>query len=63
MLVEHKGAVSIEQFEMPLPPGPVADSLGGRSPSLGDLALNVFWEAPTDAAAATIEALGRRRGL
>jgi hypothetical protein len=54
---EHKGVVAIEQFEMPLPPGPVANSLGVARATLGDLALNVFWEAPADAAPATIEAL------
>ena len=42
---------------MPLPPGPVAASLGVARATLGDLALNVFWEAPADAAASTIEAL------
>ena len=52
LLIEHKGAVAIEQFEMPLPPGPVEDSLGAARAILGDLALNIFWEAPTDEAAA-----------
>ena len=56
-IAEHKGVVAIEQFEMPLPPGPVADSLGVARATLGDLALNVFWEAPADAAPSTIEAL------
>ena len=56
-IAEHKGVVAIEQFEMPLPAGPVADSLGVARATLGDLALNVFWEAPADAAPATIEAL------
>ena len=54
---EDKSVVAIEQFEMPLPPGPVADSLGVARAILGDLALNVFWEAPADKAAATIKAL------
>jgi hypothetical protein len=49
--------VSVSQFEMPLPPGPVAESLGVARATLGDLALNVFWEAPADAAASTIKAL------
>lgn len=53
----HKGVVSIRQFEMPLPSGPVAKSLGVARATLGDLALNVFWEAPAEAAAKTIEAL------
>ena len=57
LLAEHKGAVAIEQFEMPLPPGPVEDSLGTARAILGDLALNIFWEAPADDAPATIEAL------
>ena len=56
-LAEHKGVVAIEQFEMPLPPGPVADSLGVARATLGDLALHVFWEAPADDAPSTIEAL------
>lgn len=53
----REGAVSIGQFEMPLPPGPVAKSLGAASETLGKLALTCFWEAPADAAPATIEAL------
>ncbi len=57
LLVEHKGAVAIEQFEMPLPSGPVEDSLGAARAILGDLALKIFWEAPADEAAATIEEL------
>ncbi|MGH8095444.1 MAG: hypothetical protein ACREIF_18580 [Chthoniobacterales bacterium] len=57
LLAGHKGTVSIEQFEMPLPPGAVEDSLGAARAILGDLALNIFWEAPADDAAATIEAL------
>jgi hypothetical protein len=56
-LAEHKSVAAIEQFEMPLPPGPVADSLGVARATLGDLALNVFWEAPAEKAASTIEAL------
>jgi hypothetical protein len=56
-VAEHKGVVSIRQFEMPLPRGPVAKSLGVARATLGDLALNIFWEAPPDAAAKTIEAL------
>jgi hypothetical protein len=56
-VAEHKSMVSIKQFEMPLPPGPVAKSLGVARATLGDLALNIFWEAPADAAAKTIEAL------
>jgi len=57
LLAEHKDAVMIEQFEMPLPPGPVQDSLGTARAILGDLALNIFWEAAADDASATIEAL------
>ncbi len=56
-LAEHKGLVAIRQFEMPLPPEAVAKSLGVARATLGDLALNVFWEAPADAAAKTIAAL------
>ena len=56
-LTEHKSVVSIAQLEMPLPPGPVAKSLGVARATLGDLPLNVFWEAPADAAGATIKAL------
>ncbi len=53
----HKGVVLIRQFEMPLPPGPVAKSLGVARATLGDLALKVFWEAPAESDAKTIEAL------
>jgi hypothetical protein len=53
----HKDAVSVKQFEMPLPRGAVSKSLGVARALLGDLALKVFWEAPADAAVATIEAL------
>ncbi len=53
----HKGLVTVRQFEMPLPPGPVAKSLGVARATLGDLALNVFWEAPAEKATKTIEAL------
>jgi hypothetical protein len=53
----HKGTVSIRQFEMPLPRGAVAKSLGVARALLGDLPLNVFWEAPAENATATIEAL------
>lgn len=56
-VAEHKGVVSITQFEMPLPRGPIAKSLGVARATLGDLALRMFWEAPADAAAKTIEAL------
>jgi hypothetical protein len=56
-VAEHKDLVSIRQFEMPLPRGPVAKSLGVARATLGDLALNIFWEATADAAAKTIEAL------
>jgi len=54
---EDKSVVSIRQFEMPLPRGPVAKSLGVARATLGDLALNIFWEASADAATKTIEAL------
>ena len=53
----HKDSVRISQFEMPLPSGAVAKALDAARALLGDLALNVFWEAPAEAAAATIEAL------
>ncbi len=52
-----KGAVAIEQFEMPLPAGPVADSLGAARAILGDRTLRVFWEAPAKDAGAAIKAL------
>lgn len=57
LLAEHEGVAAITQFEMPLPPGPVETSLATARALLGDRALNVFWEAPADAAASTIEAL------
>ena len=62
LVAEHKGVVSIKQFEMPLPPGPIAKSLGVARATLGDLALNVFWEASADAAPKTIEALSGSGG-
>lgn len=54
---EAKGAIALQQFEMPLPPRKIEASLGVARATLGDLALNVFWEAPAEDAAATIEAL------
>ena len=54
---QHNDAVAITQFEMPLPTGPVDASLATARALLGDLALKIFWEAPADAAAKTIEAL------
>ena len=54
---QHEGSVSITQFEMPLPAGTVDGALATARASLGDLALKVFWEAPAEAAAKTIEAL------
>jgi hypothetical protein len=54
---QHEGIVAVTQFEMPLPAGPVDDALATARALLGDLALKVFWEAPPDAAAKTIEAL------
>jgi hypothetical protein len=56
-LSEHKDGVSVRQFEMPLPRGSVSKSLGAARALLGDLALDVFWEAPADAAVPTIEVL------
>ena len=53
----QKSVVLIRQFEMPLPTGPVAKSLDAARAILGNLPLNVFWEAPADAAAKTIAAL------
>lgn len=53
----HKEVVAIRQFEMPLPRGSVEKALGVARALLGDLSLNVFWEAPAEAAPATIEAL------
>ena len=57
LLGEAKDSVRIEQFEMPLPAGDLADSLGQARALLGDLALKIFWEAPGETAAATMEAL------
>ncbi|MBA3960279.1 MAG: hypothetical protein H0X40_00040 [Chthoniobacterales bacterium] len=51
------GGVLVTQFEMPLPPGSVAESLGAVKDSLGQLRLSFFWEAPADAAERTIAAL------
>ena len=56
-LAEHRSVVAIRQFEMPLPPGAVAKALGVARATLGDLPFHIFWEAPADAAAKTIEAL------
>jgi hypothetical protein len=53
----HGAVATVGQFEMPLPPDPDFDSLGRAQASLGGLGLNIFWEAPADAAAKTIEAL------
>ncbi len=44
----HAGVATVTQFEMPLPAGAEAESLGG---------LRVFWERAADAAPATIAAL------
>ena len=53
-LERNDGAVSVAQFEMPLPPGPVANSLGAVKDSLGQLSLYFFWEASADAAERTM---------
>lgn len=53
----HPETLQIRQLEMPLPPGPPADSLGKIYDSLGKLPAQTFWEAPADAAPATIAAL------
>src|SRR5262245_38017019 len=50
-------AVLVEQFEMPLPPETISDSLSAAGSVLGELALKIFWEAPAERAAETIEAL------
>ncbi len=52
-----QGAVAIEQFEMPLPAGPIDNSLGAARAILGDRSLRVFWEAPAKDAPAAIKAL------
>jgi hypothetical protein len=57
LLNTYKGTISIRQFEMPLPRGAVAKSLGAARALLGDLSMNVFWESPAEDATATIEAL------
>jgi len=49
--------VSVEQFEMPLPPGAIADSLGGANAFLDEFNLEVFWETPAERAVETIESL------
>ncbi len=53
----HSGVASIGQFEMPLPPGPVTESLGAARETFGQLELDSFWEATADLAPATIAAL------
>jgi hypothetical protein len=61
LLAAHKEIVSIGQFEMPLPSNvSIEDALGAARAILGDLALNISWEAPAEDAAATIEALAGR---
>lgn len=50
-------ALSVEQFEMPLPPERIVNSLGGASAPFEGLNLKVFWEAPVEFAVATIESL------
>lgn len=48
-------AVSIEQFEMPLPPGVNAELIEAIRSSVAPSQLNTFWEGPADAASAVIE--------
>ncbi len=57
LTVEHREAVAVEQFEMPLPATNLKRALGTARAVMGDLPLRIFWEAPADAAPATIEAL------
>lgn len=60
----HKGRASIQQFEMPLPAGAVAESLSAARALLGEFDLKVFWEAAANAAASTIKTLaGSRAGF
>jgi hypothetical protein len=49
--------VAVCQFEMPLPPGPLTESLGAARETFGQLELDSFWEATADLAPATIAAL------
>ncbi len=56
-LADARPAVLVEQFEMPLPPGPLADSLGTGERILGGLGLKMFWETPAERAVETIATL------
>ncbi len=55
--VGHEGVASIGQFEIPLPPGPVTESLGATREVFRQTALDCFWETPAELATATIAAL------
>ncbi len=56
-LAGARPAVLVEQFEMPLPPGAIPESLGAAGGILREAALKIFWEAPAERAPETIEAL------
>jgi hypothetical protein len=56
-LASARPAVLVEQFEMALPPGAIPDSLGRAGGVLGEMPLKIFWEAPAERAAETIEFL------
>jgi hypothetical protein len=56
-LASARPAVLVEQFEMSLPPGAIPDSLGAAGSALGEVPLKIFWEAPAERAAETIEFL------
>src|SRR5690348_6846865 len=42
-LASARPAILVEQFEMPLPPGAIPDSLGAAGGILGEVAPKVFW--------------------
>ncbi len=53
----HRASAPVVQFEMPVPPDLDCNSLGDATALLGGLGLEIFWEAPADAAGSTIAAL------
>ncbi len=57
LVTAHKGAVVVQQYEMPLPARPVDESLGKARAILGDLPLRVFWETSPEKAPEAIKAL------
>ncbi|MGI8891438.1 MAG: hypothetical protein ACR2G0_11730 [Chthoniobacterales bacterium] len=57
LIGSDKETIKVKQFEMPLPSGSVADSLGKARAILGNLPMRVFWEAPADDAPVAIKGL------